>query len=1134
MLKKKMKKAAALVLAAAMLVQSAPEAICQAAEEAWRVVTAPDTPLDEVYYYAEGGENGKGYYYGYIDGKLAVMDEDYKLVKQTENTTYIREAGDAAIVCKGEQYGVMSKTGETVIEPQYSSIGLNGGKYYVAQKKADGGAWQAALLDLKGNEVIGFREGYTSFGSPIDKEGHQVISAQNDQEIGLFLDGTKIYHKGREENCYYTVNFSSYDDKECICLSLECYDGKTDEYDYFIDYTGKEIAAVKRGGNGGSDPAGEQDYLDACDEWLNQQAETDKKHAGELLSNHFSIKWATTQTGYIMSSAGMYYWTSVQVDVVFSDSDSKLWTVDYSSIYDTKGKCLISGKSFNKPGNTYYEGEYIVKDDGQLCYFDTETGKITEIVSIKEPEKAILGVAQVSSAAESEVEHLLKIDSHGVIKERWSSSQAGNIYLCSTGKSMEISAFWGDEYYVKENGTGGTDVYYTDVDYNNREKVEIKKIGSIGAPVSQLEWVDGASLRFFEGGGSSVKEYIFDKKEHLVYVVTPSGIAKQELKSHEAPENETCTCVGYADEDYVSILFQYESKSIWTTICNEDGSQYTTAAKGEDGGKDGVIASALEKGALGARPQDRGDKIYWCSEDSVICLKKTDASYSVTKMENFGKVSVASREETTETGEKVEVRDNTKITIEELHVLKENVYIVYNLDWWETREYDGSWDDPESITDSETYRGVMDLSGKQYIDATKREEELKEWNFGYIISCNLLLSWEKRNGDEIIYDSDFKPVTLEDGMKITSFSTKYPGCIRIDVSSKDGKKTYMVEETAGTTLAEIKGNIGSKVYKGGNYECFRVWDDHYEKAVWYVYDKGAKNFAAKEAAYIRINEKKKEIVVFNKGESSVPIQSEKPGSTEKPGGTPDSSAGPESTQTPGGAQDPSAGPENTQTPGGPQDPSAGPENTQTPGGAQGPSAGSESTQTPGGAQTSSAAPASSGPADDKGSVKNGEKVSVSKVEYQVTDAGKKTVEYVKSKTNKSSRVSIPAKVTIDGKSYKVVSVAKKAFKNDKNLKTVTIGSNVKTISQEAFAGCKNLTKVTLGKGVTKIESKAFYQCKKLRTITVKTNKLTAAKVGNNAFGKGAQKPTLKMSAKLRKKYKGIFAKKGLSKKAVYR
>ena len=323
-------------------------------------------------------------------------------------------------------------------------------------------------------------------------------------------------------------------------------------------------------------------------------------------------------------------------------------------------------------------------------------------------------------------------------------------------------------------------------------------------------------------------------------------------------------------------------------------------------------------------------------------------------------------------------------------------------------------------------------------------------------------------------------------MKITSFSTKYPGCIRIDVSSKDGKKTYMVEETAGTTLAEIKGNIGSKVYKGGNYECFRVWDDHYEKAVWYVYDKGAKNFAAKEAAYIRINEKKKEIVVFNKGESSVPIQSEKPGSTEKPGGTPDSSAGPESTQTPGGAQ------------------------------------------------TSSATPASSGPADDKGSVKNGEKVSVSKAEYQVTDAGKKTVEYVKSKTNKSSRVSIPAKVTIDGKSYKVVSVAKKAFKNDKNLKTVTIGSNVKTISQEAFAGCKNLTKVTLGKGVTKIESKAFYQCKKLRTITVKTNKLTAAKVGNNAFGKGAQKPTLKMSAKLRKKYKGIFAKKGLSKKAVYR
>lgn len=73
--------------------------------------------------------------------------------------------------------------------------------------------------------------------------------------------------------------------------------------------------------------------------------------------------------------------------------------------------------------------------------------------------------------------------------------------------------------------------------------------------------------------------------------------------------------------------------------------------------------------------------------------------------------------------------------------------------------------------------------------------------------------------------------------------------------------------------------------------------------------------------------------------------------------------------------------------------------------------------------------------------------------------------------------------------YKVTAVSDKAFKGNKKLTTVTIGSNVTKIGKEAFSGCKNLKKITVTAGKLKTISKnAFKGINKKAVITVKGTK----------------------------------------------
>ncbi|MDD6071677.1 MAG: leucine-rich repeat protein [Clostridiales bacterium] len=165
-----------------------------------------------------------------------------------------------------------------------------------------------------------------------------------------------------------------------------------------------------------------------------------------------------------------------------------------------------------------------------------------------------------------------------------------------------------------------------------------------------------------------------------------------------------------------------------------------------------------------------------------------------------------------------------------------------------------------------------------------------------------------------------------------------------------------------------------------------------------------------------------------------------------------------------------------------------------------------------------------------------------------------TVEYSKASEDMSGDVVIPETVKINGVTYTVTSVADNAFKNNKKIKKVVIGNNVKVIGENAFMGCSNLQSVTMGKNVTTIKAKAFYKCtklkkitipskvnkigkqafygcKNLKTITIKTTRLSNKNVGSKAFKGIHSKATIKIPKKKFSAYKKMLKSKGVGSKA---
>ena len=134
---------------------------------------------------------------------------------------------------------------------------------------------------------------------------------------------------------------------------------------------------------------------------------------------------------------------------------------------------------------------------------------------------------------------------------------------------------------------------------------------------------------------------------------------------------------------------------------------------------------------------------------------------------------------------------------------------------------------------------------------------------------------------------------------------------------------------------------------------------------------------------------------------------------------------------------------------------------------------------------------------------------------------------------------------IVGKCVYVIKNNKATFYCPKNVNatSITVPATIKykgkkisvtAIDSLAFKGYKNLKSVTIGKNVKKIGAKAFYGCKKLKKITIKSTKLTKKTVGSKAFTGIYKKAVVKCPKAKKAAYKKILLKKGMKKTVKFK
>ena len=121
--------------------------------------------------------------------------------------------------------------------------------------------------------------------------------------------------------------------------------------------------------------------------------------------------------------------------------------------------------------------------------------------------------------------------------------------------------------------------------------------------------------------------------------------------------------------------------------------------------------------------------------------------------------------------------------------------------------------------------------------------------------------------------------------------------------------------------------------------------------------------------------------------------------------------------------------------------------------------------------------------------------------------GKQTFKVTSTTANKGTTETIPATVKIKGKTYKVTTIADNVYKDNKKIKKVVIGSNIKTLGKNVWKNCKNLT-----------------------TIQIKTKVL--AKVGSSAIKGTSTKLQISVPSGKKKTYQKLWKGKGNDKAKI--
>lgn len=127
-------------------------------------------------------------------------------------------------------------------------------------------------------------------------------------------------------------------------------------------------------------------------------------------------------------------------------------------------------------------------------------------------------------------------------------------------------------------------------------------------------------------------------------------------------------------------------------------------------------------------------------------------------------------------------------------------------------------------------------------------------------------------------------------------------------------------------------------------------------------------------------------------------------------------------------------------------------------------------------------------------------VTVGKLKYKVNTTSKiARCTGLATAATKNYNLTIPATITYNNTTLKVISVEENAFSWDNYLRDVTLSDNVETIGKGAFSNCKNLRNVSLGNRLNKIGNSAFQHSGNSGSFTTIRFPRSVETVGDEAF-----------------------------------
>lgn len=1082
MVKRRLKSIIATVLVAAMLTTMAPQVVCEAAETAWKIVNNQETPLDEVYFDCKKSDDAtKSYLYGYKDGKVAIMDSDYNLVKKTDYdeiaamkkkvngvTAYIVSKK----VGKEKYYGIMSETGKTILEPKYLYM-WSGDNAIQIEEKVNGEQLVGLLSydDLK--QIVPCE--YKSILSISTKDDNMLVTAiGSDGSFNAILDGKLIINQNKtNEDDWYEFYLKNYNEQKCILCKFIPENENDDIVWSYFSYDGKLIKELtneeyEKEQNGNDSQNTDKDD---CDKWLNEACESDKLHVEEF----YKSKNITPSNLSVKTYDGHeYYWvivTGKYKDTDGQETENK--NIIYSFIYDRKGKCLLSGRSFFDRsemlgGQSDREGRCLLDDTGWMCYLNDDNNEIERLFEVKDDR-----LPYMCGDSSFNKEHYLIYECGNII-ETGKDYKRIFVYI---EKKVYTYDYKYENFYFIGNGNN-TDMYYCGLKrgLSNLEKSKYEgkilfqkyrelnvNIGEI--IISSIYSVENGILANNE---NSRKIYYFGKNKQYVYTYEKLGISQIEKDEDGNILN---------GEIYIKYVIGCNSW-IYFNIKINDTKQYFCINT-----EDGIISNVVvDKNCSKEMEKTYSYNIFESDDNLYLYSSITSNIISIDK-KTF-KTDMYSLNFNTE--------DNK---IDSLFMLDDKVYAQYIY--------------------SEEYYGIMDLSGKKYIDAS-----LEECKYKFEIYGNYVYQYGKR-----IYDSSLKPLSEYASVQIIYDNRKKDEYG--EVKAVDGLYEINCENTINTggmmqelytiKLLIIDNNIGKVIYEVDddaylknfthidNYYIMSIYNSKSKTTERVIIDASTGEQLYNGDGYIYIDDFNKKFVVINKRKNSPtsiptgsattaptktptlkPTESAVPAPTINPTEAPISTVNPLGTPVPTSTTKPTQIPDGNTTEGiiGPSQPTPTVRPTETPV----PITTVKPTENP--AQFPTIAPTESPTATPTAKPVNTPAPTQKPTALPVTiSVAKKSV---KVKTGKSTKISYSAYNT-KGKRVKVKAVSS----NTKAAKVSVLSTSQLEITVPDNAKDGAVSKITLTNGKKKTTIKVTVQAVKNKVIKLEAeNKKISVKKGD--------------------------------------